>query len=95
MRDRCSTVSRHRRARRWPRAPPAEGVPMSAHTGIGLERCQSDNACIPLGQSAVNLAMPVCHWIRALSMLPDCCMLAFGALINAIRSMGSVSALAK
>ncbi len=52
----------------------------------------NDDACMPLDQSAVNLTMPVCHWIRALSLLPDCCMFAFGALINAIRSMGSVSA---
>ncbi len=31
-----STVSRHRRARRSPRAPPAEGAPVRARTGTIL-----------------------------------------------------------
>ncbi len=35
---------------------------------IGSECCQSDDACMPLDQSAVNLTMPVCHWIRVLSI---------------------------
>ncbi len=35
---------------------------------IGSECCQSDDACMPLYQRAVNLMMPVCHWIRALSI---------------------------
>ncbi len=30
---RSCTVSRHRRAKRWPREPLAEGVPMSTRTG--------------------------------------------------------------
>ncbi len=51
---------------------------------IGSEHCQSNNDCMPLDQSAVNLMMPVWHWIRALSMLLDCCMLVFAALINAL-----------
>ncbi len=33
-----SPVSRHRRARRWPRAPPAVGSPMSARIDTTFEQ---------------------------------------------------------
>ncbi len=34
----CSTVSRHRQARRLPRAPPAGGAPVSARTVTTFEQ---------------------------------------------------------
>ncbi len=111
---RISTVSRHRQARRSPRAPPAGGVPMStrschyiltgvwsrvartpwnmtaAPTGspniIGLEYCHSDDACMPLDQSAVNcclliVACKVCIWIwsaKQCHWINGCCQYCFG-----------------
>ncbi len=46
--------------------------------------CRPTGSPTSLDQSAVNLTMLVRHWIRALSLVPDCCMLAFAALINAL-----------
>ncbi len=109
-----STVSRHRQARRLPRAPPAEGganehtychyiltglwsrvartpwntiaAPTGSRNIIGLEYCHSDDACMPLDQSAVNC----CLWLLHAKFS-----FGFGALNNAIRSMGSVNVLAR
>ncbi len=53
---------------------------------IGLEYCHLDDACMPLDQSAVDCCLWLLHAKFAFG---------FGALNNAIRSMGSVSALAR
>ncbi len=82
------TVSRHRQARRSPRAPPGGGVPMSACTATTFEQgCDQEWHGHPeirlpphwipniIGLESVNLTMPVCHWIRALSIAAsDWCM---------------------
>ncbi len=51
---------------------------------IGLEYCHSDNACLPLDQSVGNCYLWLLH-----------AKFGFGALSNAIRSIGSVSVLAR
>ncbi len=109
-----STVSRHRQARRSPRAPPAGGganertychyiltglwsivartpwnmtaAPAGSPNIIGLEYCHSDDTSMPLDQSTVNCCLWLLHAKFAF---------VFGVLSNAIRSMGSVSVLAR
>ncbi len=98
-----STVSRHRQARRSPRAPSAGGganehtychyiltglwsrvartpwntiaAPTGSRNIIRLEYCHSDDACMPLDQSAVNC----CLWLLHAKFS-----FGFGALNNAI-----------
>ncbi len=61
-------------------------APTGSPNIIGLEYCYSDDACMALDQSAVNICLWLFHAKFAFG---------FGALNNAIRSIGSLSVLAR